>query len=258
MKNLIKQIINIQLSLNLIFMPLLSAVDLQVDGTTITTLDKARNDVPIVNISNPNNKGLSHNKFIHYNVGEKGLILNNSKADNINTQLGGYIYGNANLQNEANVILNEVTSTNKSYINGYTEIAGQRADIVIANPNGLSINGAGFINTNNVTLTTGKPNIVNETIGSYSIQGGTIEISNGGLNGANLSNTDIYTHYLKLNGAINAQKLNIKLGLNKIDATTKNITSSTNSGSVNLLLDSSSIGGVCMQTLYILRVQMKD
>ena len=177
MKTLLNQITSIIISFNLILTPsIVSAVNLEVDGTTNTTLDKARNDVPIVNIANPNSKGLSHNKYIYYNVGSNGLILNNSMVQDTYTQLGGYIYGNTNLSINAKVILNEVTSLNKTYINGYTEIAGQKANLVIANPNGLYINGGGFINTANVTLTTGRANIVNEIIASYSVQQGSIEI----------------------------------------------------------------------------------
>jgi len=233
----IKKVLSIQISLSLVFVPVISAAGLEVDGTTSTTIDTARNGVPIVNIANPNSRGLSHNKFRDYNVNSNGLILNNSNKHETNTQLGGYIYGNTHLKNNAQVILNEVTSTNRSYINGYTEVAGQRADLVIANPNGISINGAGFINTSHVTLTTGTPNIINNMIGSYSIQGGSIDIQDGGLDTTNIDATDIFTHYLNLNGAINAKKLNIKLGLNEIDASSKTITSSTNSNSSNLLLD---------------------
>jgi filamentous hemagglutinin len=225
-------------------MPLLAA-ELEVDGTTNTTLDTSRNDIPIVNIANPNAKGLSHNKFTKYNVGTKGLILNNGKTTEVNTQLGGYIYGNTNLVNNAKVILNEVTSNHRSSLNGYTEIAGQKADLIIANPNGLSINGAGFINTSNITLTTGKANIVNGEIGSYSINGGDISIEGSGLNTEAQNYTAIYTHFLKLNANINAKELDIKLGLNEIDNTTKQITSSTNSNEIDkLLLDSSLLGGM--------------
>ncbi len=240
----LKQLISFQLVYTLIFLPL-HAANLRPDGSTNTIIDKARNNIPIVNIANPNSTGLSHNKFKDYNVGKNGLILNNSKATSVNTQLGGYIYGNKNLSSNAKVILNEVTSTQRSSINGYTEIAGKRADFIMANPNGISINGAGFINTGSVTLTTGKANILNGNINSYIINGGDIEIIGGGLDTSNLDSTSIYTHYLKLNAKINAKNLDIKLGNNTIDNNTKNIISSKNSNeSTNLLLDSQALGGM--------------
>ena len=119
----------------------------EVDGATSTTLETASNGVPIVNIANPNTRGLSHNSYTRFNVGNPGLILNNADQTVVDTQLGGHILGNSQLSAPARVILNEVTSANPSILNGYTEVAGQRADIVIANPNGISINGAGFINS---------------------------------------------------------------------------------------------------------------
>ena len=165
-----KKPLSIAISHTLIFMSLYAA-DLQIDPTTNTTLDSARNGVPVVNIANPNGSGLSHNKFIHYNVGSEGLILNNSKDTTVNTQLSGHIYGNTNLTSNAKVILNEITSTHRSSLNGITEIAGQKSDLIIANPNGLTINGEGFLNTQNLTLTTGKPNIQNGNLNSFSING---------------------------------------------------------------------------------------
>ena len=217
---------------------------LQTDGSTNTTLDKARNNVPIVNIANPNARGLSHNKFIHYNVDNEGLILNNSNQTNINTQLGGIIFGNANLTNQASAILNEVTSSNRTVLNGWTEVAGQRADLIIANPNGLSINGAGFINTNNITLTTGSSSFSNNQLNGFNVQGGDVLIQGAGLDASNQDSVNIYSHYLQLNAKINAKNLNIKLGKNSFDAN-GNITQSTSSGQTqNLLLDTSSLGGM--------------
>ncbi|MCQ4438482.1 filamentous hemagglutinin N-terminal domain-containing protein, partial [Clostridioides difficile] len=63
------------------------------------------------------------------------------------TQLAGQIGGNARLGGQsAKVILNEVIGGERSKLIGPTEIAGQAAQWSIANPNGITADGASFIN----------------------------------------------------------------------------------------------------------------
>lgn len=140
--------IALYLSLCISFNPVYGA-DLEVDTAVSTSnqpsLDVAPNGVPIVDIVAPTAQGLSHNKFKNYNVNPQGLILNNSKVVT-ETQLAGYISYNKNLTgNNASLILNEVTGTNRSLLGGYTEVAGVAADVIVANPNGITVNGGGFI-----------------------------------------------------------------------------------------------------------------
>lgn len=119
-------------------------------------VDKAANGVSVVNINNPNASGVSHNKFTEYNVDQRGAILNNSR-DAAVSQLGGVVLGNENLQNPAKAIINEVMGHHRSRIEGPQEILGANADYILANPNGISINGAEFINTHKATFTTVVP-----------------------------------------------------------------------------------------------------
>ncbi|WP_336817613.1 filamentous hemagglutinin N-terminal domain-containing protein, partial [Burkholderia gladioli] len=69
------------------------------------------------------------------------------------------INGNPNFgpNDAARIIVNQVNSPNPSQIRGALEIAGARAELVLANPSGIYLDGAGFINTSRATLTTGLP-----------------------------------------------------------------------------------------------------
>ncbi|MFM7621170.1 MAG: filamentous hemagglutinin N-terminal domain-containing protein, partial [Alphaproteobacteria bacterium] len=156
-----------------------SELPITADGSTNTQIQRSANDIPLVNIATPNSSGLSHNKFSDYNVNQIGLILNNAinnQSGVVLTQIGGLIIDNVNLKNSgsASIILNEVTSNNISQINGYTEIVGSKADLILANPNGFVMNGAGFINTNKLTTVVGKANQFNADASNL-----TFKLSNG-------------------------------------------------------------------------------
>ncbi|WP_245430223.1 filamentous hemagglutinin N-terminal domain-containing protein, partial [Rhizobium tropici] len=145
----------------------------------------APNGVPLIDIVTPNASGLSHNKYDSFNVGTQGLILNNFKGEVGTSNLGGATPGNPNLNasNPASVILNEVTSGNRSALNGPTEVFGGRADVIIANQNGVTCNGCGFINTPHATLTTGVPNIgADGSLSGFTVNGGDVTFEGAGGN----------------------------------------------------------------------------
>ena len=196
------------------FMLLLHIVSLadgiipDIDRSKNLNVDKAINGVPLVNIEAPNNNGISHNVYKEYNVDGRGAILNNSK-DLTNSQLGGLIYGNPNLQNskEASTIINEVSGVNRSRIEGYQEIVGKKANYILANPNGIYINGAGFINTGNVTLTTGSGNNL------LNPEKGTIEVAGKGLDLRNINKSELIARVATLSAPIyGGEEVNLKLG----------------------------------------------
>ncbi|MDD0976811.1 filamentous hemagglutinin N-terminal domain-containing protein, partial [Pseudomonas fontis] len=213
-----------------------------------TALNQAGNGVPIVKIAAPNGSGLSHNQFVDYNVGSNGVILNNATGRTQDTQLGGIILGNPNLQGTAaTTILNEVNGGNPSQLRGYTEVAGQSAKVIVANPYGISCNGCGFINTPQVTLTTGKP-VINAqgAVGGYQVDGGSVSLEGAGLNAGNVGRFDIITRSAKLNAQLHAQELNVITGRNDVDAQT--LAATPRAGAANdapaLAIDSSALGGM--------------
>ncbi|WP_177141023.1 hemagglutinin repeat-containing protein [Pseudomonas gingeri] len=227
--------------------PLLAQADGIVVSAPGTTLGQAGNGVPIVNIAAPNAQGLSHNQFSDYNVGANGVILNNATARTQSTQLGGIILGNQNLNGTAaNVILNEVTGASPSQLRGYTEVAGQSAHVIVANPYGISCNGCGFINTPQATLTTGKAVITNGQVTGYQVDRGSVSIDGAGLNASNIDQFEIITRSAKLNAEINAKKLAIIAGANDIDAKTLKATAraANPADAPQLAIDSSVLGGM--------------
>ncbi|WP_082061083.1 filamentous hemagglutinin N-terminal domain-containing protein [Pseudomonas sp. MRSN 12121] len=212
-----------------------------------TSLGQAGNGVPIVNIATPNGSGLSHNQFQDYNVGQQGLILNNATDRTQNTQLGGLIVGNPNLKGSAaSVILNEVNGGSPSQLRGYTEVAGQSAHVIVANPYGISCNGCGFINTPKATLTTGKPVIENGQLGRYQVDQGQVSIEGEGLNANNVDSFEIITRSAKINARIQARNLALVAGRNDVDARTLDATARADDGSAKpeLAIDSSALGGM--------------
>ncbi|WP_236481738.1 filamentous hemagglutinin N-terminal domain-containing protein [Pseudomonas syringae] len=226
---------------------LVQAEGIVVSGTN-TSLNQAGNGVPIVNIAAPNASGLSHNQYQQFNVDSQGVILNNSTNQTQSTQLGGIIVGNANLRGTAaTTILNEVVGANASQLKGYTEVAGQAARVIVANPYGISCNGCGFINTPQVTLTTGKPVLdANGQLQRFNVQGGSISIDGVGLNADNVDQFDIITRSAKINAELHARRLNIIAGRNDVDAQTLNPTALPDDGSAKpeLAVDSSALGGM--------------
>ena len=178
--------------------------------------EEARNGMTVVNINTPNDKGLSHNQYDAFNVDHKGLILNNANRP-VNTELAGYIMGNPNLVGPtANAILNEVTGTGATSMNGALEVAGNKAHVIIANPNGISVNNGTFINANSATLTTGNPIINNGSITGYQVQQGSITVGEKGLNASKTARTDMLAEAVQLNGKVWAKDAQVVTGKNTV------------------------------------------
>ena len=215
--------------------------------------EEARNGMTVVNINTPNDKGLSHNQYDAFNVDHKGLILNNANRP-VNTELAGYIMGNPNLVGPtANTILNEVTGTSSTSMNGALEVAGDKAHVIIANPNGISVNNGTFINASSATLTTGNPIINNGSVTGYNVQQGVITVGEKGLNASKTARTDMLAEAVKLNGTVWAQDTQVVTGKNAIDVdSTGKVTNASKTGeSSQVGLDVAAIGGMYTNSMYL-------
>ncbi|WP_330997192.1 filamentous hemagglutinin N-terminal domain-containing protein [Burkholderia stagnalis] len=211
-------------------------------------LGVASNGTPIVDINAPNAAGISTNRFLDYNVGSSGLVLNNS-VGRTNTQLAGSIDGNAQLGGRsAQVILNQVTGGNASMLAGATEVAGQNARVIVANPNGISVNGASFINANRVSLVAGTVELdQNGGITQFRTKDGHIAIDGDGLDASSQDRLDLVSRTLKVNAAVQAKKLVAvaQEGVAAIERPNLEIfKASPDSGAVDVAIDVSKLGSM--------------
>lgn len=206
-------------------------------------IGQAANGVTLVNVVGPSAGGVSRNDYTNFNVPQNGVILNNSYQMS-NTKLGGYVPGNTNMmRGSASVIVNEVTSHNPTNMNGFIEVAGRKASVVIANPNGITVDGGGFINTDRAVLTTGKPEYDSSgNLNSYRVERGTVAINRNGLNAKEANSLQILTEAASVNAGVWANSIEARTGKNKIDANTLDTQKISNSN--NIGLDVSAIGGM--------------
>ncbi|EEZ4164496.1 filamentous hemagglutinin N-terminal domain-containing protein [Escherichia coli] len=210
------------------------------------TIMQTASGIPQVNIQTPSAGGVSHNTYSQFDVGNQGVILNNAH-NNVQTQLGGMVAGNPWLaRGEARIILNEVNSRNPSQLNGFVEVAGKKAQVVIANPAGISCDGCGFINANRATLTTGQPQMKNGSLTGFSVERGEIQVTGKGMDASRTDYTDIIARSVKINAGIWAQDLKVTTGRNNVDIahgqTEKKAADASSQPQV--ALDVSSLGGM--------------
>ncbi|HKR47091.1 MAG TPA: filamentous hemagglutinin N-terminal domain-containing protein [Paraburkholderia sp.] len=211
------------------------------------TVIQTANGIQQVNITRPSGAGVSINGYTQFDVPKAGVILNNSPTI-VQTQQAGYVNGNANLLpgQAAKIIINQVNSNSPSQLRGYVEIAGSRAEVVIANSSGLVVDGAGFINTSRAVLTTGTPLIgANGNLTGFNVTGGQITVQGAGLNAANVDQVDLIARAVAVNASIYANSLNVVTGANQVDHDTLATTAIAGSGAApGVSIDVSQLGGM--------------
>ncbi|ELR3129171.1 contact-dependent inhibition toxin CdiA [Escherichia coli] len=234
--------------------PLLPAVGAVITPQNGAGMDKAANGVPVVNIATPNGAGISHNRFTDYNVGKEGLILNNATGKLNPTQLGGLIQNNPNLKagGEAKGIINEVTGGNRSLLQGYTEVAGKAANVMVANPYGITCDGCGFINTPHATLTTGRP-VMNAdgSLQALEVTEGSITINGAGLDGTRSDAVSIIARATEVNAALHAKDLTVTAGANRVTADGR-VSALKGEGDVpKVAVDTGALGGMYARRIHL-------
>ncbi|WP_165774376.1 hemagglutinin repeat-containing protein [Herbaspirillum robiniae] len=217
------------------------------------TVLSSGNGVPVVNIQTPNTAGVSVNSYRQFDVGANGAILNNARAAT-QTQLGGYVQANPWLATgAARVIVNQVNSANPSYLRGYVEVAGQRAQVVIANAAGITCSGCGFINANRITLTTGTPVIAGGSLEAYRVAGGVVTVDGAGLDASGADYADIIARAVRINAGVWAQDLKVSAGLNTVNADHSQVVAGVapSDAAPGVAIDVAQLGGMYARHIYL-------
>lgn len=217
--------------------------------------------VPVVNIQTPKN-GISHNIYKQFDVLAEGAVLNNSRQGATTKTVGNVAANPFLATGEARVILNEVNSSAASRFEGNLEIAGQMADVIIANPSGISIKGGGFINANKAIFTTGKPQLnADGSIKQFTVDQGKITVSANpnskfGLGGNNndANYVDLYARALELSAELRAKNdIQVIAGANNVSADLQDVAAKTGTGTApTLAVDVKALGGMYANNIYLM------
>ena len=211
------------------------------------------NGVPVINIAPPSAGGVSNNRYTQFNVGPSGAVLNNSGGAS-QTQLAGQVAGNPMLGNQrAGTILNQVTAPNPSQLLGTLEVAGNRANVIVANPAGITCNGCGFLNADRATLTTGRPRVGPDGGIGFDVAAGRLGIEGQGLNGMNLSQVDLIARTLEINAQVWANRLNVTAGASQVDYGTGAVSAQAGDGPApGVTLDTAALGGMYANSIRLI------
>ncbi|MCI3207171.1 hemagglutinin [Pandoraea capi] len=216
-------------------------------GNLPPSVVQTANGLQQVDINTPSAAGVSQNTYSQFDVPHAGVILNNASTMT-QTQQAGMINGNPHLapDQSARIILNQVDSNAPSQLRGHLEVAGSRAEVIVANGAGIVVDGGGFINTTRGTLTTGTPIFdANGGIQGFDVTRGSIAIQGAGLNVTNVDQVDLLARAVQANAAIHGKTLNVITGANRIDHDTLRTSVTTGDGPApTVAIDVSALGGM--------------
>jgi filamentous hemagglutinin family protein len=174
-------------------------------GGNRPAIKEAGNGTPVVQITKPDKHGISEDNFSEFNIGQRGVVFNNNFLPS-RTPFAGLVKHNPNLSwgDYARLIIAKVVGGFPSNLDGPIEIAGQRADLVLANPNGINANGVRVYNVSRLTLAAG--NIQNGAGGDFTLStcSGYVRIGSGGLNVLTINDVTVIGRNILLDGPVQA------------------------------------------------------
>jgi filamentous hemagglutinin family protein len=159
-------------------------------GATATNVTTAGSGKQTVSIAPSLPGGLSYNSYNSFSVGKPGADIDNRTVG-------------------ARSIINEVVTTNRSVIGGPVTILGSQAHFILANPNGITVDGGSFTNAGGVVLGAGTISLQTRTPAPYLTQTnavlntgpGDIFIASGGLGGT-MASLQMYAGKIKVDGQV--------------------------------------------------------
>ena len=170
--------------------------------------------VPVVDIARPDAHGVSQNAFTHFDVGAAGVVLNNAQQPAHSVLLGGAIDANAALRDgAAHLILAEVVGDAASSLRGAIEVAGTRADLIIANPNGIECDGCSFIGSARTVLA--AAGVLRDAQGSVTAlqtDGGVLRVGRRGLLADQVDRLELLARRVRVDGGVRAHELLASVG----------------------------------------------
>ncbi len=175
-----------------------------------------------IDIAPPNGAGVSLNQYGRFDVEAAGAVLNNAVGAT-RSELLGDIAANARLDGRAaQLIVNQVLGDDPSMLRGMLEVAGARADVVVANPHGIVCDGCGFIGIGRATLLVGDARLDGDSgaLRTLSAVDGALRIGVAGLRDAARAaeRIDLIARRIAVAGRVDARELRLVTGLNRVDA----------------------------------------
>ncbi|HDR1007822.1 TPA: filamentous hemagglutinin N-terminal domain-containing protein, partial [Pasteurella multocida] len=197
---------------------------------------------PLINIQTPNTNGLSHNRYMQFDVDTHGATLNNHRTSNPHLAKG-----------TAKVILNEVRSNSPSKLEGIVSVIGDKADVIIANPSGIQVNGGGFKNVGRSTLTTGQIEVKNGAVQAIDVQQGTVSIGSKGFDNRETDYTEILARAVEVQGALQANQVGISTANQKVDYVSGQVLEKREGASTSeVAIDIAELGGIYANSIHLI------
>ncbi|HEZ6404164.1 TPA: DUF637 domain-containing protein, partial [Neisseria meningitidis] len=131
----------------------------------------------------------------------------------------------------------------------------QKADVIIANPNGITVNGGGFKNVGRGILTTGAPQIGKDgALTGFDVRQGTLTVGAAGWNdkgGADY--TGVLARAVALQGKLQGKNLAVSTGPQKVDYASGEISAGTAAGTKpTIALDTAALGGMYADSITLI------